>query len=482
MNKNLLMLGIGLLLAGLVTVAPSANAQDTALNGSAAESAVVRQDDLTISLSAIGRLETQQLVDLTFGGAAPVVELLIEAGEQVEAGAPLARLDTTDAESALRNAEIALAQAQATYNNLVAPPRDVDIAVAEASLNAAYASLNAAGDDSHENDTEIARLQAEVARNQLWQTQLNRDITLDIAPQFRNNNGGAQAGEIRLNSDVAGAEYGVEIADAQYADTANTDSTIGAVSSANAQVVQAQANLDSLVDGASAAERRAAEIDLHNAELDVQRAREQLNDLTLTAPFSGIVAAENLTVGEFPPPGSAITLIDDNQYIIKVSVDETDIVNVAPGQRVELVVDALPNQRLRGTVTKVESAPVVEGQLVTYEATVTLEPTEAPVRPGMSATARLVLNEIEDALVIPNRFIQVDTASGLTAVVVRGADGQFMQIPVTLGARNETESQVISGLQAGQEIFLLPQVDTGATSPFPQPPGGGMGLGLRGGN
>ncbi len=444
------------------------------------ETATVRADQLRLTLSAIGRLETQAQVDLSFSGSSPVIELLVDAGQPVNAGDLLARLDTVDAESSLRNAQLGLAEAENTYANLVAAPRDVDVAVAQAGLNVAYASLGAASDTNDEIDIESARLQAELARNRLWQTQMTRDDNLDVAPQFRNNNGGAQAGEIRQDSNVAGAEYDVIIADTDYAGTVNETPNVGAVSSAHAQVVQAQANLDDLVDGPSEVERRAAEIDVQNARLDVQRAEEALNDLVLTAPFNGIVAAENLTVGELAPAGAAITLIDNSQYIIKVSIDETDVVNVQPGQRVELIVDALPDARLTGTVTKLESAPVVEGQLVTYQATVTLDVTTAPIRPGMSATARIIMTEVDDALLVPNRFIQVDSTTQQPTVIGRTLDGQYIRIPVQLGARNETSSQILSGLDAGDEIFLLPQTAQQAAPAFGPPMGGGMGQNMGG--
>ena len=463
--------------------APSVSAQSGAPVGSPdtvpVESTTVRADALRLTLSAIGRLETQEEVSLSFTSSATVVELLVEVGQPVYAGDVLARLDTTDAESALRNAQLGLTEAENAYANLVAPPRDVDVAVAQAALNVAYASLGAASDTNEEIDVESARLEAELARNRLWQTQMTRDDNLEVAPQFRNNNGGAQAGEIRQDSNVAGAEYDVQIADTEYAGTVNEQPNVGSVSSAHAQVVSAEAELDDLVSGPNEAERRAAEIDVQNAQLDVERALETLNDLVLTAPFDGIVAAENLTVGEMPPAGAAVMLIDDGQYIIKVSIDETDVVNVQTGQRVELIVDALPDARLTGTVTKLESAPVVEGQLVTYQATVTLDPTSAPIRPGMSATARIVLTEVDDALLAPNRFIQVDSATQQTMVVGRTLDGQYIQIPVQIGARNETSSQILSGLEAGDEIFLLPQTTEQAAPAFAPPAGAGGGMGAR---
>lgn len=464
---------------GLLLTVPGVSAQSGTPVGSGdtvpIESSNVRVDDLRLTLSAIGRLETQSQVDLSFQGSATLTELMVEAGQHVKAGDVLARLDPTDAEATLRNAQLGLAEAETTYNNLIAPPRDVDVAVAEAAVNVAYAALGAAYDGTDENDIEIARLQAELARNRLWQTQMTRDANLEVAPQFRNNNGGAQAGEIRQNSNVASAEMDVQIADTEYVGTVNEQPNVGQVSSAYAQVVSAEASLDTLVNGPSDAERRAAEIDVQNARLDVQRAEEALNDLVLTAPFDGIVAVENLTVGELPPAGPAVTLIDDGQYIIKVSIDETDVVSVQVGQRVELVVDALPDATLTGTVTKLESAPTVDGQLVTYEATVTLDQTTAPIRPGMSATARLILTEVQDALIVPNRFIQVDSATQQTTVIGRTLDGRYIQVPVQIGARNETSSQILSGLEAGDEIFLLPQTTQTSTTLFGQQQGTGSG-------
>jgi HlyD family secretion protein len=448
------------------------------------ETTVVEQGSLTISLNATGSLSPVQQLELAFELSDPVIEMLVTEGQRVEAGDALARLDPTDAEAAVRDAEIALAQAQADYDDLTQPPRDVDIAVAEAQVSLAQASLYAASLGAPDaTDEEIARLNLEVAQNQLWQSQLNRDITQALNPEFRNGNGGANAQDIQQNSRVESQEYNVQIEQADYQSTLSEGADAGALSGANASLVQAQANLDDLLNPASDAELRRAEIDLETARLGLERAQQQLAQTTLTAPIAGLIADEDLTVGQVPPSSDVMTLVDDSSYTIELAIDETDVVDVQVGQRAELSVDALPGAEITGIVSKVASAPSIEGQLVTYTVTVTLDLTTAPLRPAMSATATIMTSELENVIVVPNRFIRVDSETQRTFVTVE-ENGQFREVAVVIGARNAAESEIVSGLQAGQTIALpLSETQTQAGGVFGGPPaGGGQDAGGPGGN
>ncbi len=445
------------------------------------DSTVVEQGSLTITLNATGSLEPLQELNLAFELSAPVTEILVKEGQRVKAGDVLARIQSTDTESALRTAQIALAQAQAAYDKLTDPPRDVDIAVAQAQLTAAKAGMYSASQTAPSGDAkEIARLQTELAKNQLWQSQLNRDIQLAPNPEFRNGNGGAQAGEIGANAQVQSQEYNVDIKDSAYQDTMTQGADAGRLTSASASITQAQANLDKLINPASAAELRRAEIDVESARLGVQKIEQQLVKTTLLAPIDGVVANENLTVGAVPPAAKAVTLIDDSHYTIDLAIDETDIVNVAAGQTVNLNVTALKGTPITGIITKIDAAPTIEGQLVTYGATVTVDSTSAPLRPMMSATASIVTGEVKDVILVPNRFIRVDNDTQRTYVTVDD-NGSYTDTLVTIGVRNETNSQIISGVQAGQTIVLLSgQAQSSSQGGFFRPPAGGQG-GVGGG-
>jgi hypothetical protein len=69
----------------------------------------------------------------------------------------------------------------------------------------------------------------------------------------------------------------------------------------------------------------------------------------------------------------------------------------------------------------------------------------------------VIVDQLQDVLLVPNRFIRIDRITGGAFVTVENDNGRFSEIPVQLGLRNELSSQVTVGLEAGQHIFLLPR-------------------------
>jgi len=183
----------------------------------------------------------------------------------------------------------------------------------------------------------------------------------------------------------------------------------------------------------------------------------------LIAPFEGIVAVENLTIGTIPPDNeddptaSAVTLIDTSRYTVDLSINETDVARIEDGQTVRLDVQALgEDNTITGTVTQIDIAPTADGQLVTYNVEVTIEGTESiALRPGMSAVATIVLQEVTDIIVIPNRFINTDPATQQSTVTVEIDPGEYAEIPVTIGLRNVDSSEIVEGLNIGDTLALF---------------------------
>lgn len=443
-----------------------------------AEIMTVRTGTLAQTLKATGSLLPAEETVLNFTTSAPVSEVLVQAGDVVQAGAVLARLDTTDAQARVRDAEIALAEAQAARDALTAPATDLEIRMAEADVAAAQASMSsAASTGPSAADIEIARLEVEQAKNQLWQTQINRDVRLAPNPEFRGNNAYAQ--ELSTNAGVQNAETSVQSAQAQYENTLNDGPNASSLASANAQYQNALAQLNTLLDGPSASALRKADIDVESAQLELNEARRALEQTVLVAPFTGLVAAENLTVGTLPSSADgAMTLIDLSKYTVDLSVDETDINKLALGQMVNLDIQALGDTPVTGRITRLDIAPTSTGQLVTYTTQVTLDPVEAVLRPGMSATAEIILEQLEGVITVPNRFIQTDPATGQATLMVQVAPGSYAAVPVTLGMRGDEESQIVSGVEVGQTIVILPtEGDTTSQTGFglrvPGVPGAG---------
>lgn len=407
------------------------------------DSTIIETGDLLVTVSGTGAITPAQEVGLSFQLSAPVKEILVQDGQTVAAGDVLARLDATDLETALTNAELALANQQASYDALVAPARDVDIAAAQAAVTAAQAQMGASSFGATDIDLQIAQLQADIARNQLYQQQLQRDLS--------------GAGPDNVTQPVQLAEDQVELADVTQTGVENQPADVAALSSANAQLVQAQVRLDRLLNGPTDIELQIAETQLEIARQGVYQAEANLNRAVLVAPFDGVVADINIVIGEVPAQGAAIQLIDPASYYVDVAVDETDIVNIQNGQTVTLDLDALPDAAISGLVTRVALTPAISGQLVTYTVRVTLDSTEEIVRSGMSATATIVVNELNNVLIVPNRFVRIDRATQQAYVTIEQSEGVFADVPVVLGVRNDTQTQLVSGVEDGQRVLLLPR-------------------------
>lgn len=432
------------------------------------DEATVALNDLAVTVTATGPISPARQVPLLFELTGTVQAILVKEGQAVKQGDVLARLDTTDLDAALVNAQIALQSQQVAYDGLIAPARQVDIAAAQAAVNVALAQSGSASLGADANDLEIARLQAEIARNQLWQTQLLRDAGPAQIQQLREQIAelGGDPSSLPEPGDPAGdvtapikqAEYGVQLADVSQQGVINQPPDVAALSSANAQWVAAQAQLDRLVNGPTDLQLQVAETQLQMAQLALQAAQTVLNRAVLTAPFDAMIAQNNLVVGETPPSGeAAMQLIDSSGFYVDVAVDETDIVKLSVGQSVTLDLDALPDAAITGVVTRVAQTPLRVGQLVTYIVRVTFDPTDEPIRVGMTATATIVVNQLRVVATVPNRFIRIDRATQQAYVTIQRPDGAFEELPVALGVRNETDSQIVRGLEAGQSVVLLPR-------------------------
>lgn len=479
----------------------------------AVDRATVVRADLIVSVSATGNIQPIRQVPLAFLSSGQVAEVLATTGQNVREGDVIARLDTADIVQFVEDARSALTLQQAFFDALIRDPRPEDIAAAEAALAAArsqYYAASATGPTDAQK--EISRLQVDLSRNRNWQLELQRDAvvvpsledimsgipsvsilpTIDLAalppvPVVVENainlaNSGITSLNDRLGAQLSGvalanaqsaiaqlqaqrdalegnltqAGNATALADAQYQSTLARGADYGALSAARAGIVQAQIALDNLINGADAIRLQQANIDLQAAQLGVEQAETNLKNSDLVAPFDGVIAQNNLTVGAYPPQGVAVLLMDTSQFVVDLPIDETDIVKVSLGQKVAFDVDALPNAVVTGTITRIAFTPIRIGQLVTYSVRVVLDPSRARLRAGMSVTARVIVQERPQALVLPNRFVRIDSVSGEAFVTVERKEG-FVNTLVILGERNETMTEILGGLNAEDVAVLLPR-------------------------
>ena len=135
--------------------------------------------------------------------------------------------------------------------------------------------------------------------------------------------------------------------------------------------------------------------------------------------------------------------------------DEIDVGDLSVGQPARVTLETWPDVEIASeVVTIAPSAQTTAGStLITYDVYLSLGETNLPVRVGMTADANLITAEYSDILLIPNRAINADREKGTYSVhLVVGEEIQ--DVDVTIGARDDQNTQITSGLNAGDEILV----------------------------
>jgi HlyD family secretion protein len=461
----------------------------------------------------------------------------VEAGDSVKAGDKLAQLNSANLIFQVRQAQAALAAAQAQLDQLKAGPRQEEVAVAEANLDAAEAALDGAKANLRElengpDENQVAATEANLraAQASLWLATIQRDQMADGASAVEVAAAEAQVASALMQQKVARdthdqtlkcqtitlpdgkreeicpalgtieeqARYNLHAADEAFEaaqaqldqllagpteeqlDTSNANVAVAAAqrdaaqaqldllrAGASAEQLQAaqanvaalaaqrdaaQAQLDLLLAGASVYQIAATQASVDQAAVALEMAQAERDKTTLSTPFDGVVTAVNVREQEMAPVTlPAVTLADVSELQIVVDVDEIDVARIVEGQEVRVVVDALPDETILGYVERIAPAARQVGGVVVYQVTIVLEDTDLPLRVGMSATAAIVVERLDDVLLVPNWAIRIDRDTGKTYVNLLGED-TVEEVEIEVGVRGEDVSQVSAGLKEGDVV------------------------------
>jgi HlyD family secretion protein len=412
-------------------------------------------------------------------------------------------LASPDAED-LRAAEAALTSAEAQLDDLLAGPGAEDLAQARAALTSAQALEKVEAERYAAIDAQIlvVRQELDIASVNLenakyfyyalkndWQHKDYADFSpeaetlkdaqkaYDVALARYNltvanigdsayRGAQAQVAQAKANLALLTEEKTVQIASAreQVAQAkanlaALTEEKTVQIAGARNQLAQAEANLESLLEGVSEERLAIAEAQLAQAHISLANAEARLLDTALVAPFDGVVTAVHVTVGEWAT-GPAIELVNDNSLEVVLDVDEIDIGNIAVSQPAIITLEAWPDRELQGKVTTIAPKGDALSEIVTYQVYISLDAGDLPIRTGMTANANLVTVERDNVLLVPNRAIVADRQAG-KYFVYRVQDDQAMKVEVTIGLRDDSHTEIIDGLQEGDELALDYDPDEG---------------------
>jgi HlyD family secretion protein len=354
----------------------------------------VERMDLVRSVVATGKIEPTTKVEVKSKASGIILKLPVNVGDVVRQGQVICELDQNDLQPRLRQAQAALAVAQATVKS----------AEADYERN----KVEAAGPD-------VPFLKRDVERAQKMFAEL-------LIPQ-----------------------------------TARDDAEKNYQLALNRQQ-QAIVNL-----GVAQASIRKAEAQVDQVRAQLTQAEEDLRNATIVSPLDGVVLSRDREVGDAVSSiltmGSGATLVmtlgDLREVYVKGKVDESDIGKVYLGQPARISVESYKDQKFDGKVTKISPMGVEKDNVTTFEVRVSISNESRRLLATMTANAEIVLEERKGVLAVPeSAILYKKDRSTQVEIVDSAAESGTRRIAVTTGISNGARTQIVQGLNEGQQVVL----------------------------
>ena len=435
------------LLTILVTLALVGCQAQTQTKSTAPQTATIQRGNLTATISAAGTVVAQSQVALMFQASGQVKEIDAKVGDKVKAGQVLAKLDATDLEMAVTKAQIALDTSKVQLQKTKEGPKPADVESAKASLASAQAAYQAALNKYGLSDAQLA-----VARTDLDKAAATLQRA-QLAYNWESNNWlDADPTKSSQKTALDDAQTAYNLAQAAYNQQAAGINDSG-LRSAASQVAQAQYQLDNLLNTPTPEDITSAEAQVKQNEASLQQAQVALAKASVIAPFDGTVGDIYAVVGQQVSASTqALALVDFSKLDLAITLAEVDVTKVKEGDQVQIMLDAVQGTVFTGTVTEIDLVGTTTQGVVNYAATVSLDNPTDTIRPGMNASANIILQHRENVLLVPNRAVRSVGTRGKTVTVLY--EGQLIDVPVTLGLSGDSQTEVVSGLQEGDAVLI----------------------------
>ena len=482
--------------AGGVFLLRPQQAKPASVDASYTEAAPERRD-VTNTLSGTGTLNPANTYTVKSLVDGKVLTGTIEEGNIVEESNVLYTIDSSDASTNFEKAEIAMQQAQRSYDKVV------DRQYVRAEVAGVVSSLKVTKGDEVTSGQEVAVIRdssrmlltlefpaADAANFSVGQSaavtldgtfeQLNGTVTsvsgtdalsagnlltrtVTITVQNAGGLTTAQAATASINgvSSIGSATF------AYQAERTLTAQAAGTVTSINVQEGSDVAK-DDIILGLSGDDLtesiQSASESLRSAEISMQNLQDTMNNYTITAPISGTIIEKDAKVGDAVKTGDTLCIVYDLSYLeMSINVDELQISSISVGQKVQITADAVPDKTYVGTVTRVSMKGASNGGTTTYPVSIRIDDTDG-LRPGMNANAEIVVAEAKNALVVPNAavvrgsyvLVTKDSPSAANADTTMEAPEGFVYVPVKTGVSDDDYTQIVSGIQEGDTIGYDP--------------------------
>jgi len=242
-----------------------------------------------------------------------------------------------------------------------------------------------------------------------------------------------------------------ELAAAQLVARESVEQAAQAEIAARAAAEQARLAVEALAGGARETQLR-ERLEAAQAELDRARVR---------AAVPGVVISRHVEPGDTVVPGDLLLEIAaDAPAEILVPLDEKNLGRLESGQQATCIADAFPGRPFAATVHHI--APGIDPARGTVDVRLRLDPAAEFLRQDLTVTATIHTGRREHALAVPNDAL-IDARPGAReAQVLVLRDGRLQRVPVTLGLRGLAMSEVVEGLEAGEQVVAAGALDPAA--------------------
>lgn len=420
-NRTILIIALIVVLGVSAFLYRRGSAEDAATEF---QTATIERGSLTATIGATGTVRAKQSTVLIWQAAGTVEGVHVKVGDSVKAEDVIAELEKTSLPQSVIMAEADLASAQKALDDLM-------------SSNTAQAEAVIALRDAQE-----AHVKAEN-----WRAELNGKINIKkiVYKKFRGRT-------IPILKEYRG-----------YADETTIIKADEDLALAKAKLNDAQRTYDRLTSG------NTAEIVAAQARVDAAQAT--INLARIVAPFDATVTESYPLPGDQVSAGATAFRLDNlTSLFVDVEVSEVDINSVKVGQPVTLTFDAILGKEYHGEVVEVAQAGTAVQGVVNFKVTVELTDADASVKSGMTAGVNIVVEEIQDVILVPNRAVRLVDGERVVYLLI---DGEAVKKEIRLGTSSDTMSVIAVGDVKENDIVILnpPSLQFGPGNG----PGGGFG-------
>jgi len=193
--------------------------------------------------------------------------------------------------------------------------------------------------------------------------------------------------------------------------------------------------------------------ELTQDELQVKMAKEDLKDTILYAPVSGVVLGLSKKAGESITDEQDFATIHENNMVRAITeVIEYDVGQIKVGQKVYVTVEALPDQKFVGEVSKIDSLPTTDSSgLVNYSVEIDIKNPSPELKDGMTCMVSFIKKEVKNCIIVPYKAVEI--INGKQVVTVVDENDQMVEKEIKAGFTDGTSVEVLEGLKVNETVI-----------------------------